>query len=129
MSILKKSVIINSILNNLRFILLFARFYNLIWKAAIPFLKTVPRLKQGFAQRISTDHLTKADIWIHGASAGEAYLAVEIVKHLYPDNPLKIMLSSTTLQGMEILKENIIDDPKRAMPATQFPDDMSRHIC
>ena len=97
-------------MNNLRFIHLFARFYNLIWKTALPFLKTLPRLKQGFTQRISADHLTKADIWIHGASAGEAYLAVEIVKHLYPDNPLKIMLSSTTLQGMQILKANIIDD-------------------
>ncbi len=97
-------------MNNLRFIHLFTKFYNLIWKLVLPFLKTVPRLKQGLNQRISADHLTKADIWIHGASAGEAYLAVEIVKHLYPDNSLTIMLSSTTLQGMEILKNKVIDD-------------------
>ncbi len=106
----KKSAIIKSIMNNLRFIHLFSRFYNLIWKAALPFLKTVPRLKQGLNQRISADHLEKADIWIHGASAGEAYLAVEIIKNFYPDNFLRIILSSTTLQGMEILKKNMIDD-------------------
>ncbi len=105
----------NNLGYNLRFIHLFSRFYNLIWKAALPFLKTRFRLKQGLNQRISGEHLTKADIWIHAASAGEAYLAVEIVQHLYPAYPVKIMISSTTLQGMEILNEKIMDNKSSAV--------------
>ncbi len=93
--------------SNLRFIHLFSRFYNLIWKIVLPFLKTRPRLKQGLKQRVSGAHLTEADMWIHAASAGEAYLAVEIVSHLIPDYPMKILVSSTTMQGMEILKKEI----------------------
>ncbi len=109
-NILKKCDIsfnMKNLSSNLRFIHLFSRFYNLIWKIALPFLKIRPRLKQGLKQRVSGTHLTEADIWIHAASAGEAYLAVEIVSHLTPDYPMKILVSTTTMQGMEILKEEI----------------------
>ncbi len=98
-----------SIMDTLRFIHGFTQIYNLLWKAALPFLEKNNRLKQGFDQRISQAHLKKADLWIHGASAGEAFLAIEIVKNLCPDKNLKILITTTTLQGMEILKKGLAD--------------------
>ncbi len=123
-------------MNISRFIHRFSQIYNLLWKSSLPFLKINSRLKQGFKQRISSDHLTKADIWIHGASAGEAFLAIEIIKHLDPDYPVKILLTSTTSQGMEILKKGLAtqncftnsayaaDTKKTACKITWFPFDM-----
>lgn len=57
---------------------------------------------------------------MHAASAGEAYLAVEIVRHLCPDKQTRVLITSTTLQGMEILQNNIIDGKKLVSPASAF---------
>ncbi|MBI9092388.1 MAG: 3-deoxy-D-manno-octulosonic acid transferase [Desulfobacterium sp.] len=101
--------------------------YNLAWQAVLPLLKTNKRLKQGFNQRRSANHLSKCDIWIQAASAGEAYLAAELVKRLRRDTKTTILVSSTTAQGMDILKQEI--DPKKLHPGircklTWFPFDM-----
>lgn len=85
----------------------FLKFYHFIWLPALPLLKTSKRLKQGFEQRRSCDHLSKADLWIQAASAGEAYLAVELVKSLSPHQKTKILLTTTTSQGMDILTKSL----------------------
>lgn len=83
------------------------KLYDLLWKALLPLLKTDKRLKQGFNERSSASHLSKCDIWIQAASAGEAYIACEIVKKLRLETEIKLLISSTTFQGMEILKQGI----------------------
>ncbi|MBF0203293.1 MAG: hypothetical protein HQK67_03035 [Desulfamplus sp.] len=103
---------------------LFLNLYQLVWRLALPILRRNLRLRQGIKERTSADHLKKADIWIHGASAGECYLAVELVKNLYnkpdgsqsiansprsnsPAQPTKILLTATTIQGMELLYQSL----------------------
>ncbi len=109
------------------FITNFFKFYNLIWRLALPFLKKNRRLRQGFEKRISSSHLVPADIWIQAASAGEAYLAVAMLLHMKPPCPLKVLVTTTTAQGMEILTsglgcESISQDID--LKITWFPFDM-----
>ncbi|NWH03826.1 3-deoxy-D-manno-octulosonic acid transferase [Desulfobacter latus] len=92
----------------------FFKFYNILWDAALPFLKRHPRLAPTFDRRINPVHLQPADIWIQAASAGEAYLAVSIIKALKPDRPVTILLTTTTDQGMEILTQAL--SPKEFSP-------------
>ncbi len=89
------------------FITNFFKLYNLIWKLALPFLKRNPRLHQGFEKRISSSHLSLADIWVQAASAGEAYLAVTMLLHISPKTPLKILVTTATAQGMDILQSEL----------------------
>jgi len=72
---------------------------------AMPFLKRHPRLAPTFDRRINPVHLQPADIWIQAASAGEAYLAVSILKAFNPDRPVTMLLTTTTDQGMKILTQ------------------------
>ena len=83
----------------------FFKFYNILWGAALPFLKRHPRLAPTIDKRINPVHLQRADIWIQAASAGEAYLAVSIVQAMAPDRPVTILVTTTTDQGLEILKQ------------------------
>lgn len=85
----------------------FFKFYNLIWKLALPFLKRNRRLREGFENRISSSHLSSADLWVQAASAGEAYLAVALLLHLKPEPPLKVLITTTTTQGMDILRSEL----------------------
>lgn len=89
------------------FILNFFKLYNMLWSPALPFLRLNHRLQDGFNKRIHTGHLPKSDIWIQAASAGEAYLAVEIIKSLRPARPVRILATSMTRQGLDILKQNL----------------------
>ena len=86
------------------FILNFFKLYNMLWRLSLPFLAKNKRLKFGFQKRISCFHLSKADIWIQAASAGEAYLAVAILKKLKPKTETTVLVTSTTSQGVDILK-------------------------
>ncbi|NDY71032.1 3-deoxy-D-manno-octulosonic acid transferase [Desulfobacter hydrogenophilus] len=89
----------------------FFKFYNMLWGAALPFLKRHPRLTPTFGRRINPVHLRSADIWIQAASAGEAYLAVSIIKALNPDRSVTMLLTTTTDQGMKILTQAL--SPKK----------------
>jgi len=82
------------------------RLYSLTWRLGIPVLRTHPRIKQGLKQRMAPETLPRADIWIQAASAGEAYLAVNIINRLKPRTNLKILLTATTVQGLDILKKS-----------------------
>ncbi|MEA1967784.1 MAG: glycosyltransferase N-terminal domain-containing protein [Thermodesulfobacteriota bacterium] len=90
-----------------RLIYYFFKFYSVLWLIALPFLKTNKRLKQGFVQRTSAKDLSKADIWIQAASAGESYLAVQLLKKLTPMKKTAVLITSTTSQGMEILEKGL----------------------
>lgn len=113
------------------FILNFFRLYNMIWKMGLPFLKKNKRLKTEFHKRITCSHLSKADIWIQAASAGEAFLAVCILKHLSPKTSLKVLITSTTSQGMDILKTELTSktiSPLIDLKIEWFPFDMPHTV-
>jgi 3-deoxy-D-manno-octulosonic-acid transferase len=109
------------------FILNFFKLYNLIWKLALPFLKRNPRLRQGFEKRISFSHLSPADLWVQAASAGEAYLAVTLLLNLRPRTPLKVLVTTTTTQGRDILASGLTPDrvsQNMDLTIAWFPFDM-----
>ena len=83
------------------------RLYDLSWSCALPWLRHHPRLAEGFMQRTLKTDISPAHLWIQAASVGEAYLALELIPGLRPANPLKILVTSNTSQGIEILKQNL----------------------
>lgn len=84
--------------------------YNLVWNPVIPALRLNPRLADGFSQRtLQKMTLTKADIWIQAASSGESYLAWSILKKLHPRKPVKVIVTSNTRQGLDIINRAIAD--------------------
>lgn len=84
--------------------------YNLVWGIAIPLLRINKRLAEGFEQRTLQHQMTtKADLWIQAASAGESYLAWSLLKNLSPELPIRVLVTSNTSQGLEILKRAIDD--------------------
>jgi 3-deoxy-D-manno-octulosonic-acid transferase len=78
--------------------------YGLAWRVAIPFLRRNHRLQEGFEQRTLRTTLAAADLWIQAASVGEAFLAQEIIYKFRPKVPLRILITSGTRQGMDILE-------------------------
>jgi 3-deoxy-D-manno-octulosonic-acid transferase len=81
------------------------RLYGLGWRIAMPFLARNPRLREGFRQRILADWPSgEVDLWIQGASAGESYLAVQLLSRLEADGPRRVLATTNTRQGMEILE-------------------------
>jgi len=89
---------------------LFLKTYRLIWWLALPILRRERRLRKGIRERTSSDHLQKADIWIQGASAGESYIAAELVKNLRFEQPTKILVTSTTAQGLGVYYQTIFSN-------------------
>jgi 3-deoxy-D-manno-octulosonic-acid transferase len=82
--------------------------YNLCWKIIIPLLNLNERLAEGFNQRTLKNRVPlKADLWIQAASAGEAYLAEAIIRKFKSDQPVKVLLTSGTKQGVGILQHAI----------------------
>jgi len=83
--------------------------YNLLWSFAVPWLRLNHRLAEGYQQRRLNPMLPAADIWIQAASVGESYLALEIIRTLKVDRPVKILLTSNTSQGIDILNRALAD--------------------
>jgi len=81
----------------------------MVWKMFIPRLRFNKRLADGYEQRILKKKLPKAELWIQAASVGESYLAVELIKKLKPEFPTRILVTTNTKQGLEILERSIID--------------------
>ncbi len=105
----------------------FLMLYQALWIAALPLLKTNARLRQGFNRRSSEYHLKPADIWIQAASAGESYLALELLGRLTPKTALTILVTTTTAQGLEILNKgcrNPSIHPNLNITTTWFPFDL-----
>lgn len=109
------------------FILNFLKLYNMLWYLALPLLRRNKRLQHGFENRIRTKHLGPADIWIQAASAGEAYLAVKLIKAFKVEKEISILVTSITVQGIEILKAQLNStcvDPKINLSIEWFPFDI-----
>jgi 3-deoxy-D-manno-octulosonic-acid transferase len=81
--------------------------YNFCWGLAIPVLRFKPRSIEGFDQRALTCKKSAADLWIQAASAGESYLTWSLLKYLRPVRPIKVLVTSNTLQGIEVLERAI----------------------
>lgn len=79
--------------------------YDLAWAGATPLLpRLAPRLREGFGQRrLAGFPLERQDVWIQAASGGEAYLAWELLRHLAPGRPLRVLVTSHTSQGLGVL--------------------------
>lgn len=100
--------------------------YSLAWRLGLPILKTSPRIKQGLEKRLTPETLPRADIWIQAASAGESYLAVEILNQLVPQGSSRVLLTSFTSQGLDILNTAIASrrhHPRIQVQASWFPFD------
>lgn len=83
------------------------QLYDLGWQLAIPAFRLSHRLREGFDQRTLQHNVARAELWIHAASAGESYLAWTLLRNLRLARPLRIMVTSGTSQGMEILQRAI----------------------
>ena len=98
--------------------------YNLLWKAIGPLTRNHGRLKEGHDQRtLAESQLTKSDIWIHAASAGEAYIACELVDTLSESCPCAVLISTHTKQGLEVLKKHLERSDLPAVTACYAPFD------
>jgi len=82
------------------------RLYNLSWSWALSWLRHHPRLSERFEQRPLKTGLPQENLWIQAASMGESYLARQLIAGLRTVKPLKLLLTSNTRQGAEILKRN-----------------------
>jgi 3-deoxy-D-manno-octulosonic-acid transferase len=85
------------------------RFYNFSWFVALPWLRLNHRLAEGFDQRTLKSMLPAADLWIQAASVGESYMALEIIKTLDVSKALKILVTTNTRQGIDILTRALGD--------------------
>jgi len=105
-------------------------FYDLAGRILLPFLGLNKRLLAGWDQRRLKVPPPRADFWLQAASAGEAYLAREIINTLTPPNPIQVLVTTNTSQGMEILAKTQADlhAARRdiRMTARYFPFDRPR---
>lgn len=82
--------------------------YETAWTLVTPALRYNARLREGFDQRTLKDWVeTPVDIWIQAASVGEAFLAVTIAENITTKQPTRILLTSNTRQGLDIIKKEI----------------------
>ena len=99
-------------------------FYDFSWRIALPWLKLNHRLAEGFQQRALKDKLPGvADLWIQAASVGESFLALEILKTLRVEQPIRILLTSNTRQGIDILDQalpELISDQNQIQTAVHY---------
>jgi 3-deoxy-D-manno-octulosonic-acid transferase len=89
---------------------LIIHLYDLLWFLAIPFFKKFSKLSVGLDQRRSPLLYRRADLWIQAASAGESYLVQTLLNHLTVHEPISVLITTNTIQGMEILKKNLDPD-------------------
>ncbi|VFQ42591.1 3-deoxy-D-manno-octulosonic acid transferase [Desulfoluna butyratoxydans] len=98
--------------------------YNLLWKAAVPLTRNHKRLKEGHPQRtLSENRLTPSDIWIHAASAGESYIAAELATELAGDEAPRILITTHTRQGLEVLEKQLAGADATHVTACYAPFD------
>ncbi len=102
----------------------------MVWQAAIPFLRRNARLADGLETRLVKALPQPADLWIQASSAGEAHLADNIIATLNPAMPLKVLLTTNTRQGLDILRKVAAkakeDRPNLTVRSDFFPFDRPR---
>jgi len=85
--------------------------YRFLWFCATPFLIRSSRLQEGADERIlKRINFSKVDIWMHAASVGEAYIARQLLKSFDEEQKLKILITTNTSQGREILEKDRTTD-------------------
>jgi 3-deoxy-D-manno-octulosonic-acid transferase len=78
--------------------------YDGVWAAAIPWLRRNRRLADGFeARTLAEPPGDPVDVWVQAASAGEAYLAADLISALSPAPPRGLLATTNTRQGFDIL--------------------------
>jgi len=109
--------------------------YGLAWRALLPGLKRNGRLAEGWDERmLSAGMPPRADLLIHAASGGEAYLAWEMLRHL-PELlsqgsaplrvPLRVLGTTFTSQGLGVLTQARDDlAPGVTLLPAYFPFDL-----
>ncbi len=102
-------------------------FYDLIWRVSIPALALNQRLAEGFQQRTLRQDIPSADLWIQAASAGEAHLTLLLLKALDPPCPIRVLVTSNTKQGLDILRagvdETSVNQGRLHLSTVYFPFD------
>ena len=89
---------------------IFMMLYSALWRLATPMLRFHKRLGDGFSVRCLKDKpLPEKTIWIHAASAGEAYIAAEIVNEFKKEGMDSTLVTTHTRQGYEVLEKQIPD--------------------
>ncbi|RJP94579.1 MAG: 3-deoxy-D-manno-octulosonic acid transferase [Desulfobacteraceae bacterium] len=114
---------INNILNNKNFdsmripkkIAAALSVYESLWRWCMPLLRLNSRMQEGFADRCTGNRLPPADLWIQAASAGESFLAWSLMETLQPDRPIRVLVTTTTRQGLDIL-QRAIDSASKTNP-------------
>lgn len=98
--------------------------YDISWSVTLPWLRWNHRLAAGYDQRALKDKLPgAADLWFQAASVGESFLVLEILKRLRVKQPIKILLTSNTLQGIEILDQELprqIGEPDQIQTTVRY---------
>lgn len=96
--------------------------YNLLWPVALPALYLAPRLREGFAERRLRDPLQGyVDVWIQAASGGEAYLARELAFAMPQERAVRILATTNTRQGREVLDTAAADLAAAGSATTLVP--------
>ncbi|MDE5681938.1 MAG: hypothetical protein K2I05_06395, partial [Mailhella sp.] len=91
---------------------IFFFLYGLLWFMVKPFLKKHKRLSEGYGERIvggswlELARKNPVSLWIQASSGGEAYLALELLKHISAEHAgMHILCTSMTKQGMDVLQK------------------------
>jgi len=95
--------------------------YEMAWIIAIPVLISFSKLRAGWRERLILKEKGAFDLWIHGASVGEAHMAADIILDICTYNNLNILATTNTAQGKEILRRRI---KKENIAIRYFPFDM-----
>lgn len=109
--------------------------YGLVWRALLPGLKRNGRLAEGWAERtLASGPPPQADLIVHAASGGEAYLAWELLRNLPqclpasptpPRVPLRVLVTTFTSQGLGVLTQARDDlAPGLTLLPAYFPFDL-----
>lgn len=105
---------------------LFFVAYQLLWHCITPFLLRSGRVKEGADERsLQKISFSKVDLWIHAASAGEAYLAIQLINCLGSGRELDILITTNTSQGRMILENDSGESGHRITVACMVFDNPS----
>ncbi len=95
--------------NSPLFLIIFFILYFLAWLFVFPFLLFIKNLKPFNKQRLGMGMPQGPfDLWIHAASVGEAKLALKVLSNLPENEYKKVLITTITSQGMEILSQGNI---------------------
>jgi 3-deoxy-D-manno-octulosonic-acid transferase len=105
--------------------------YDRLWGLAMPLVNHNRRLAEGIDQRLFHSCPSgPSELWIQAASVGESFLVLEILKRLRPGNPMRILLTTNTAQGLEILdrarSEHLLQERGIRIETAYFPFDRPR---